>query len=378
MKKKNSILKFLIFVAIATFLWRCKIPYYPPVNAKQTNFLVVEGYVTANTPTVIKLTHTRVVSQYDTARALPETGAKLVVEDDHGDRYSLTESDAGIYTMGTVYLDSTYKYSLYISTSSGKEYQSDFVPFESSPPITGIDQALKQSDLQVYVKTQNQNNNSRYYRWAYQETWEYHTPYVSGFEYIPASNMVVPRTSEVHICWVTDNSTNVVLGSSVGLQDNNVHSALVYFTDHDRRLSVLYSVLITQYVLDSAAYKFWQAMKGNSEDLGSIFSTQPNQTRGNVHNISDSSETVIGYVGAGNTTQYRGFVYNNSLPSTWNRPTACVSIFVPEDSLAFYFGAGLIPLYQAFQHGEKGYDGSFEKCADCTYLGTTTKPSFWP
>ncbi|MEO8820453.1 MAG: DUF4249 domain-containing protein [Ginsengibacter sp.] len=375
---KNSILKFLIFFTIATFLWTCKVPYYPPVNAKQTNFLVVEGYITAITPTVIKLTHTRVVSQYDTARALPETGANLVVEDDHGDRYPLTESGAGIYTMGIVSLDSTYKYSLYISTSSGKEYQSDYVPFESSPPIIGIDQALKQGDLQIYVNTQNQDSHSRYYRWAYQETWEYHTPYFSGFEYFPATDSLKVRIQPVHICWVTEKSSTVVIGSSVGLQDNIIHSPLAYFPDHDRRLSVLYSVLITQYVLDSAAYKFWQAMKGNSEDLGFIFSTQPNQTRGNVHNISDSSETVIGYVGAGNTTQYRGFIYNNSLPASWNQPTKCVTIFVPEDSFAFYFGAGLVPLYHDFQHGKKGYDGSFEECADCTFLGTTTKPSFWP
>ncbi len=378
MKKKNSILKLLIFFTFCTFLWSCKVPYYPPVDAKQTNFLVVEGYITSDTPTVIKLTHTRVVSQYDTARPLPETNATVVVEDDHGDRYPLTETTPGVYTMRTVYLDSTYKYSLYIATSSGKVYQSDFVPFENSPPINGIDWSLKQGDLQVYVNTQNQNTNSRYYRWAYQETWEYHTPYLSGFIYIPDNGTVLPRTDPVHICWVTDNSTNVVIGSSVGLQDNIIHSPLAYFVDHDRRLSVLYSVLITQYVLDSSAYKFWQAMKGNSEDLGSIFSAQPDQTKGNVHNISDSTETVIGYIGAGNPRQYRGFIYNSSLPASWNQPTGCFTIFVPEDSAAFYFGAGLIPLYHDFQHGKKGYDGSFEECADCTFLGTTTKPSFWP
>jgi hypothetical protein len=364
MKKGNWIPKLLIFFTIATFLWMCKVPYYPPVNAKQTNYLVVEGYITSDTPTVIKLTHTRVVSKHDTARVLPETGAKVIVEDDHGDRYPLVESGAGIYTMGTVYLDPSYKYSLYISTSSGREYQSDFVPFENSPPITGIDWAFKQGDLQIYVSTKNQANNSRYYRWAYQETWEYHTPYISGYEYFPANGSVGLRTEPVHICWVTGNSSNVVIGSSVGLQDNTVHSPLAYFANHDRRLSVLYSVLITQYVLDSSAYKFWQAMKNNSEDIGSIFSAQPNQTKGNVHNISDSTETVIGYIGAGNITQYRAFIYNSSLPPDWNSITGCTTIFVPEDSVAFFFGSGVFTLLNQFKKGKKGFYCSLEECGD--------------
>ena len=377
---KKPITKFIFFFTIVTFLWTCKIPYYPPVNAKQTNYLVVEGYITSNTPTVIKLSHTRVVSQFDTARALPETGANVVVEDDRGGSYQLTESVAGIYTMGNANLDSSYKYSLYISTSSGKKYQSDFVPFETSPPITGIDQALKQGDLQVYVNTKNQQNNSRYYRWEYRETWEYHTPYVSGYEYFPADGMVGQRITPVHICWVTDNSSNVIVGSSTGLQDNVIHSPLAYFLNHDRRLRVLYSVLITQYALDSSAYQFWKEMKNNSEDIGSIFSTQPSQAKGNIHNVSDSTEKVIGYVGAGNTSQYRGFIDNSSLPATWNSPTGCFTVQVPDvpDSFAFYFSSGLIPLYTEYVNNVEVFDAAFEECADCTYLGSTTKPSFWP
>lgn len=377
---KRTISKFLLFFMATAFFWSCKDPYYPPVNAKQTNYLVVEGYITANTPTVIKLSKTRVVSKYDTARAMPETGAEVIVEDDHGGQYPLAENSPGTYTMGTVVLDSTYKYSLYIATLSGKKYQSDFVPFETSPAITGIDQSLKQGNLQVYVNSKNENNSSRFYRWSYVETWEYHTPYVSGYEYFPAYSGIGERITPVHICWVTNNSTNVVVGSSAGLQGNIIHSPLAYFINHDRRLSVLYSVLITQYSLDSSAYQFWKEMKNNSEDIGSIFSTQPSQAKGNIHNISDSTEKVIGYIGAGNTSQFRGFIDNSSLPASWNSPTECTTIWVPDipDSITFYFSSGYIPLYVEYRENVKGYDGTFGECGDCTILGTNTKPSFWP
>ncbi len=159
MKIKGLISIFLFFI-IGTFCFRCKIPYYRPETPRQTNYLVVEGYISSNIPTVIKLSRTRVVSQFDTARIVAETNAKIIVQNDHADRYSLEETAPGTYTMGTVSLDSSYKYSLYISTSSGREYQSDFVPFRSSPPITGIDWNLLQNDLQVYVKTQTLPNKT--------------------------------------------------------------------------------------------------------------------------------------------------------------------------------------------------------------------------
>lgn len=186
------------------------------------------------------------------------------------------------------------------------------------------------------------------------------------------------RVHPAHICWVTNNSTDVVIGSSVGLSGNRSHSPLIFFPQHDERLSVLYSVLITQYVVDTAAYNFWKEMKTNSEDLGSIFSPQPNQGRENIHCVSGSTEEVIGYVGAGSTSQYRAFIENSSLPATWNPHTQCSTIFVPDSKIVNYFSSGFIPLYTDFVDNQKGYDAAFESCADCTYKGSPVKPSFWP
>ena len=52
-------------------------------------------------------------------------------------------------------------------------------------------------------------------------------------------------------------------------------------------------------------------MKGNTEDVGSIFGSQPNQNHGNIHNVADSSEMVIGYIGAGSIQQQRIFIKNS-------------------------------------------------------------------
>ncbi|MGN6195170.1 MAG: DUF4249 domain-containing protein [Ginsengibacter sp.] len=376
---KNLLFIFLIF-SFATFLQECKSPYFPPIPPKQTNYLVVEGYITSDSPTVIKLSRTHVVSQYDTAHIIPEINATVVVGDDQGNSYPLREDTAGVYVMDPVFLPASFKYRLHIFTSNHKEYQSAFVPFETSPPITGTDWSLKYDGVQMYVSTKDESNESHYYRWVYRETWEYHTPYTSGFEYDPVSNQVFPRIHPAHICWVTGNSSTIVLGSSAARKDNILHNNLVFFPEHDERLSVLYSTLITQYQLDSAAYNFWKTMQNNTENIGTLFDAQPHELTGNIRCLTDTAEKVIGYIGAGNTSEYRGFIDNRSLPPTWNRPTDCTIMWIPDvpDTVAFYLSVGYIPLYEVYMNNLKGYDVTYKECGDCTFKGTTVKPAFWP
>jgi len=373
----KSVISFLLLCFVLAFS-RCKDPYYPPVNNKPLNYLVVEGYIASDTVTVIRLTRTRKISKDDTAQKVAETNANVFVEDDHGNAYPLSESSAGTYEMPARILNFSYKYRLNITLGNGKNYLSDFVPFEQSPVINGIDWTFKNSGLQVYINTVGRQNESPYYRWVIEGTWEYHTPFVSGLQYDPMSGAVNPRTNDVHICWVSDNSTNVILGSTASAKNNVLHGQLIFFPNHDRRLSVKYSAFVTQYLLDSSAYNFWKAMKSNTEDIGSIFDSQPNQAPGNIHCTTDSTETVVGYIGAGNTAQFRGFIDNSVLPPTWNLSTGCITTFVPGDSAQYYFPYGYVPLYEEYVNRKKGWSSTLTECGDCTYLGTNVKPSFWP
>lgn len=339
----------------------------------------MEGYLNASEPTVIKLSHTRSISKNDTASRLPELNAKVIVEDDRQNSYLLKETGNGIYTIDANFYNPDFKYRLHILTSSGKEYQSDFVPFKSSPPISNIDWNFKDNAVQLYANTEDPQNSTHFYRWNYEETWEYHTPYVSFWKFNKADNSLSPRTDQVHICWVSEKNTNILLGSSLKLQKDIIyHSPIVYFPEHDQRLNVLYSVLVTQFALDTSAYNYWTAMKSNTEDVGSIFDPQPNQTKGNIHCLTDPTEPVIGYIGAGSTTKFRAFIDNSSLPSTWNVRPDCESMFLTSDEQLLHFLIGWVPLYTGYENGVPGYYAAYKECGDCTYKGTNIKPAFWP
>ncbi len=383
---KNRILNinnffFSIFITSLIFSG-CKVPYDPPIKSSGANYLVVEGYINSNgVPTDIKLSRTRSITWGDTASYINETGAHVEIEDNKNNTYPLYETGGGNYS-GTYNLNTSNKYRLHITTNDHKEYLSEFVDCKVSPPIDNVGWKFDGSSVQVFVNTHDPSNLTKFYRWDYIETWEFHSEYNSVLKYNPDST-ISPRIIPVNVCYQTHKSNNIAVSSSEKLAEDVIHEApITLIPDHDKRLSVLYSTLVTQYALDSNAYNYWNAMKGNTENVGSIFGTQPNQVKGNIHCVSDNTETVIGYIGAGSTQQARIFISNSSMPADWNQKGNCDYIEVPpnKDSLGLYFGVqGFVPII-AHLDGiiVLGYYGSEGPCVDCTLNGSPVKPSFWP
>lgn len=385
MKKKYSLFKIIIPLITGFIITGCKIPYEPKLKPSDTNSLIVEGFIDGSAPVVVKLSRSRMLSNEDTAARKYELGARVIVEDDKQDSYPLSEMGNGIYISNyTLPLSSPNQYRLHIFTSDNVEYVSDFVPFKNSPLIDSIGWEIKDGGVQVYVNTHDQYDTTRYYRWEYNETWEYHSEFPSFYQYNPKDSTVTGRSVPVQVCWQSDNSTNLLLGSSAKLAHDVIYQMpLSYIQPHDQKLSFLYSVLIKQYALDLNGYNYWSALKSNTESMGSIFDPQPNEMNGNIHCLTNPAVKVVGYISAGNHTEKRVFISNTSLPADWNPYSFCLEIDVPnnKDSLNKYFGAGYDPI-DAIPPPPAipvKYSASNIECVDCTSTGgTTSKPSFWP
>jgi hypothetical protein len=362
-------------------LGNCKVPYDPPLKPGQIHSLVVEGFIDGSDTVNIKLSRTRMVSAGDTADALPELNATVLIEDDQNSQYPLFSTGGGNYgSNGILNLDPSKKYRLRIQTAGGKEYASDFVPYKPVPEIDNIGWKFKDDGVMVYVNTHDPGEATKYYRWEYQETWEFHSTYNTGLVYIPAINLVVDRTDQVFICWRSNNFSTILLGSTAKLTHDVIEQApIIFIPEHSQKLSVLYSILVRQIPLDINAYNYWVAMRNNTEKVGSIFDPQPNHTVGNIHCITNPSEIVVGYISAGSTTKKRFFIKNSELTSNWNISQACETRDVTEDSTAYYFTAGYAPLSESLTPtGAKLYNASYIECIDCTLFGSNVKPDFWP
>src|ERR1700712_249516 len=93
-----------------TLLWfvllilSCKKPFTPALsNADNSRFLVIEGTISGNDSTFIRLDRSKKV---DTLKIIkPETGALVTIESDANSSYVLSEIKAGIYAAPSFNLD---------------------------------------------------------------------------------------------------------------------------------------------------------------------------------------------------------------------------------------------------------------------------------
>jgi hypothetical protein len=389
-------MKILCRVFILSFMLAgCKNPYLPPIIASNSNYLVIEGVVNSGQDsTILKISRT--VNLSGNTNSKPELNAVVTVESDQTAIYQIPEIGPGKYASPALNLDNTRKYHVRIKTSAGKEYLSDFAAINNTPPIDSVGFNLQNTGLQIYVNTHDPANNTRYYRWEYEETWRFHAKY--GSAYITNGTAIIPRRTDQMIfdCFGNSVSSTIVLGSSAKLARDVIYqNPVTQISSTSEKLETRYSILVRQYALSADAYNFWVNLKKNTEQLGTIFDAQPSNINGNIHCINDPGEPVIGYISVTNVQQKRIFIDNSQLPAKWvpTYPYNCkldtalfcrpVSLPCQNDVLLFMIPIGSFEIPTTAVTPPNGapviigYMGTSRECVDCTIRGATKQPAFW-
>jgi len=374
----------------ALFIWLicfgCREYYEPPVLKNNPRLLVVDGFLNSSPDsTSIKLTYTRNLS--DTAPAVPVLNATLLVEGDQNTLVPLFDNGKGIYG-NLVSLKTSEKYRLSITTSDGRKYQSDYVPFEQPPPIDSISWEQDTSDVRFYINTHDPQNNTHYYRWHYEETWQYSTYLTSNFDFVHGSLIARPPDEQIHNCWKENKASTILLASTSQLSQDIVHRFPVNIVSKStEKLYILYSVMVNQYALTRDQFEYWTELKKNSEQLGTLFDAQPSQLNSNIHCTTNPSEPVMGYLFASTVQKKRIFVGINDMQNMNYVPyyLPCHSIkdvttgFGVQDTAKAYEYLEMPRHLFTFWYFDGAYHVAQNFCIDCReHGGTNAKPDFWP
>lgn len=366
----------------------CKKAYNPPAINAPSSYLVVEGVIDPGSDsTIIKLSSTTNIGVKGVSPVLKAT---LVVEgNQQSSTYFLTEIGNGKYASPGLNLSGSKQYRLRIVLQNGKTYLSDFEDAKITPPIDSLNYIIQSSGLQITSAAHDVTKNTRYYRWAYNETWQFHSNY-SSTSIFDGNNITFRRIDQqIYTCWANDTSSNIILGSSAKLvQDVIASNPITFIPSTAEKISVRYSILLKQYALTSNAYNFWQNLKKNTEQLGSIFDAQPSQLIGNIHCVTVGTEPVIGYIGVSTVSTKRIFIDNSKLPSWVTIPfyTNCTADTIATtpaavaEAFRFYNGRLLlIPIGSAVNKMGRvvGILASSPECVDCTLRGNSKPPAFW-
>lgn len=376
----TNCLRNIIVISFFLCIVCCKEKYTAPYNPPSAGFLVVEGVINSEGPTEILLSRSTRLSD---KKIQYETGATVHIESEDNTRYSLTEKPNGRYTVDALPLINSKKYRVHIKTRTGREYASAFEAVKYTPPIDTISWKRDASGIEIFVESHDDQRKTTYYKWDYVQTWEFHSVFRTSaqFDVIDASSTpprisLKPRDSlrfgydpRLYYCWQEELSRNTLLGSTAKLQKDIIYELLIKIEAASWKLSVLYSVYMKQIALTKEAFEFWERMKKNTEQTGTIFDPQPSELKGNLYALGNPTEFVIGYVIVAPVREKRIWIKNADVPDWGYQMRGCYTV----DTMSVLQGyqAGLEPL---------SFDPIFgnKECVDCRLRGTSTKPGFWP
>lgn len=386
--KVRNIFLFVILVFVA-----CK-EEFPVVSPTDEKILVIEGGITNNPgPYSIRLSTTSPLIQPFQAQKSPYPDCHITIFDNVGHAAVLTETDAGVYETSpdAIRGQPGLEYHIEIVTPEGKHYSS--APQIMTEPI-GIDSVY--ADLtyeqnpdypfglpgyQFFVDTKPGTENS-YVLWKMEETYKYNADYPLYVLFLYGNYFYMNRDYDtiqsvlgldydtLYTCWNTRSVANFFTGRFSGLNSDRIeHQPLHFVSTDSKKLSIKYSLLLQQYSLGKDAYYYWKNVEEQVSEDNYLYSKQPYNVAGNIENIDDSNEMVLGYFTVAAVEQKRIFVDKPNAPFYYKKG---------------YFSTDLKDIAKKAQPvylilTEEGKMGFVQKdCLDCrTEGGTVRKPDFW-
>ena len=372
---KRFCFKYGSFLMLMLLAFSCKEPYAPPAVTIDYNYLVVEGIISSGQPTRIQLSRTKRL--IDTVLFVPESNASVYIRSERGDIFPLQHISNGLYQSASLTLNPSDRYSISITTI-GKQYSSAFEALKETPPIDSLTWE-QDRDVFISVNTHDPANNTWYYRWEYEETWEYWSWFDSNLGYMNGQIYFRDSANLLNKCWTTLRSTEVLLGTSTKLSEDRIDKKVVAVVHNETdKIGIRYSILVKQAALTQKAFEYWETLRKNSQELGSIFGVQPSQLIGNIKCITNPEEPVIGYVTASSVTEKRIFIRRADVV-TWIVPTQlpfCTARILHPDSV--FYALQDTTYAPAYYLTGGGVAIAKNSCVDCRRKGgVTQKPAYW-
>ncbi|PHN03547.1 DUF4249 domain-containing protein [Flavilitoribacter nigricans] len=397
--------KCIYFVLLALSVYSCVEPYEPEVGEYDST-LVVDGIFTDGEDTSTVL----LSRSYAYSGGAPElvVGATVAVEDEQGNRIEFTETSPGKYQNDPAVVSGRagVNYRLLVITPEGNQFESDWETLKSSPPIKDVYYQYEERErdnpdlfpfkgIQLYLDTEDTENNTRFYRWEYVETYRYGLTYppllIPKFGNPPARGrdtiFEIPLNElEGYRCWKSVESTKIFIASTESFSQDKIEGyPLLYVNNRTPRLYLRYSLLVRQYAISEDYYEYLRTIEATNQTTGSLFDPIPNEIFGNVHSSDGRDIPVLGYFGVAGSNSKRIFINRDELPMGLNPP------YGPDcsvDTLAY----NLRDLYNEIRYSGKllynysydlfgnpnGYQVTTPECARCSALGATNiEPEFW-
>lgn len=378
--------KGIVFVFSVLSLFACKEPFEPELSEANLRVLTVEGYLdTEGRPSELYLGFTRRIYGDNLGPgSTPAVGAEVFLESPEGNRYPLVDVGEGFYQFAQD-IEEKGSYRLKILLE-GEGYTSEPLYPLISTPIEDIGFEKDERGVEVYITTKG-SSTVEDFLWTFTETYAFSPKFVSPYIYRPETGEVDTRRpgETIYLCYRTLNSSDLILETSSNFDEGVIFKKpITRIIPGDERLSTRYSILVSQMALSPEAAEFWETMRKNTDDIGTIFSPMPSNITGNVSKDLDPSAPVIGFVSLGVIQERRMFIEVQEVSPWVNNLEAYYDCELDADTVSASgfedrFGTGVkFPAMAVFaENSIIGYRSALRRCVDCTLRGSNVKPDFW-
>lgn len=298
--------------------------HFDPQN---NGYLVVDGFITDRPgphSIVLKKSGT-FLDQTDGGTEELVTGAQVTITDDLGEEIMLTETNGAYLTPENFQGVAGRSYSLCITVDETTKYQSKPELLRSSSPIdslyykfsivdvlnnsNGIDQEFRVEFLVDFEFP----SEEEYYKWEWLSTYILETFCITTPETLICDRSVWLSDPPPTYCYVTQwsngrSNSYLNMMSSQESTSRKLTGHSIQLLDPTIEFVHKYSMLVNQYSLSKEAFDYWTLVEGQLNNTGSIFDAAPVQIRGNIFNVDNSQEVVLGYFGAQGITSKRIFI----------------------------------------------------------------------
>jgi hypothetical protein len=281
-----------------------------PLDVKTDSFeevLVVEGRITTELgPHLIYITKSAKYGSIFEGVITPVDRADVAIRDNEGNTTVLTFQGNGLYAtpsdfqavIGKSYiLNIEIGDKIYNSTPETVEsvnvLDTLYTVYNEYPYLNENDILNYKIGVDVYANYEKQENTSNFYLWDYDGT-----HYIKTFPELyerPTRRGPVPAPKDCCAdCYKYEENTSIII-SSFPLGNNETDAKLFFLSDNGYRFIDKYVMTLKRYSLSLGAYKFYELIQNQLSIDGDIFDPPPASITGNIININDIDELVVGY-----------------------------------------------------------------------------------
>ena len=380
-KKKSTI--FIGIVVLIFFTFSCIEEFRPELD-NFDNLLVLDGKITNEPgPYTIKLS---ISSDVDFINIEALSNATVVISEEGGIEETLIEVNPGEYKTKVDGIQGKVgeNYKISITTANGKKYESPYQELKTPTNIESIEGVVEYHILppdnfetigyQFYVNSETSPYEQDYYVWFLEATYKYRAQMEVVYAY-EGYYRELEDPDSLRLCYVNYTINEVFTANTDNLVSPQIsQQPLAFVSGKGAELLIRYSLLTKQYSVNEEAYNFWNAIEKQAAAGGSLYTAQPYQIKGNIKNINDDNEPVLGYFLVAGVSENRIFI---DAPNGLPEPAEC---FINSEDLfrrLLYSFPNEWPIYLGERDGELGI--VLGGCIDCTSLdGSSLEvPDFW-